>query len=79
MPRPQMSDTATPDEPMAVRWILLLLRLTQIILVAWIAMVLPMPAIEQWLPLKGPLVSLAAVILIGKAIYDTLFYERYRL
>ena len=65
-------------EPMPERWILLLLRLSQAILVAWVGSEISIPALERELPVKGSIVSLVCVILVGKAVYDTLFYPRYR-
>ena len=67
-----------PGDPMPERWILLLLRLSQAILVAWVGSEISIPALERGLPVKGSIVSLVCVILIGKAVYDTLFYPRYR-
>jgi hypothetical protein len=64
-------------EPLGERCVLLLIRLTQIMVVAWLAMELPLPFIIRGLNLKGPVVALAAVILIGKTVYDTLFYDHY--
>jgi hypothetical protein len=71
-------EIAGPRALRAERWILLVLRLTQIGLLTWIALTLPVPALEQGLPLKAPLVVLAAILLTGKAFYDTLFYSRFR-
>lgn len=74
---PEPEELLDQRETLAERCILLLLRLTQIILAAWIAMELPLPVLQHGLPLKGPLVSLVTVVLIGKAVYDTFFYDRY--
>ena len=48
-----------------------------IMLVAWLAMDIPLPFIIRGLNLKGPVVALGTVIMIGKTVYDTLFYDRY--
>ena len=37
-----------------------------------------LPIIGDYLPLKNVIVCLAAVILIGKTVLDTLFYDHYR-
>jgi len=65
-------------EPMPDRWILLILRLTQAIAIAWLGSEIPMPALERGLPVKSSVVSLVFIVLAGKAVYDTLFYPRYR-
>ena len=64
-------------EPLGERVVLLLIRLTQIMVVAWVTMEIPLPFIIRGLNLKGPVVALATVILIGKTVYDTLFYDHY--
>ena len=64
-------------EPLGERCVLLLIRLTQIMLVAWLAMEIPLPFIIRGLNLKGPVVAMMTVIMIGKTVYDTLFYDRY--
>jgi hypothetical protein len=45
---------------------------------AWLGIVIRLPVITDYLPLKNVLICLAAVILIGKTVLDTLFYDRYR-
>jgi len=72
------SDPARRRDPMPERWILLILRLTQAIVLAWLGSEIPMPALERGLPVKSSLVSLVCILLAGKAVYDTLFYPRYR-
>jgi hypothetical protein len=73
----QREELWDPCEPLGERCVLLLIRLTQIIVVAWFTMEIPLPFIIRGLNLKGPIVALATVIWIGKTVYDTLFYDRY--
>ena len=53
-------------------------RISLIIGYAWVGVRLELPIIADYLPLKNVLVCLAAVLLIGKTIYDTLFYDHFR-
>ena len=64
--------------PMPDRWILLILRLTQAIVIAWLGSEIPIPSLERALPVKSSVVSFVFILLVGKAVYDTLFYPRYR-
>jgi hypothetical protein len=41
-------------------------------------MLLPSPSESMPLRLKNGLLSIVAVLYIGKSLYDTLFYDRYR-
>jgi hypothetical protein len=70
-------DEQIAAEPVWVRWVLLALRLTQIVLCAWILVLLPLPILADWLPLKNVIVVMSAVVLGGKSLYDTLFFDRY--
>ena len=63
---------------MADRWVLLFLRLSQAIAIFWLGSEIPIPFLDRGLPLKSSLLTLSCVILVGKAVYDTLFYPRYR-
>ncbi len=71
-----------PDEqPRTLRiarwWGRLLLRLAAIAAGAALALQIPLPALEAWLPLRNVLVAVVTVGLMGKALYDTLFYDRF--
>lgn len=55
---------------LAQRWVL-------IIAGAQIAQALPLPLLEDWLPVKHLAIAVATVILMGKALFDTLFYDRF--
>lgn len=65
-------------DPFPARVVLLLLRLTQAILVAWLVMAVPLPVTNPWVTLQAPLGAFLGVVLLGMALYDTLFYSRYR-
>jgi hypothetical protein len=52
-------------------------RLFLIVGYSWVAISIQLPIISDYLSLKNVLVCLAAVILTGKAVYDTLFYDHY--
>lgn len=60
----------------ARRW-LRLGWLVPITLGAQLLIRLPLPVLDDWLPLKNVLVAGAAVILGGKCLLDTFFYDRY--
>jgi hypothetical protein len=53
-------------------------RIVLIVGYAWVGIMIRLPVITDYLPLKNVLICLAAVILIGKAVLDTLFYDHYR-
>ena len=56
----------------------LFVRLSAITLAAAIATRLPLPILDEWLPAKNVVVAVLAVLLIGKCLYDTFFYDRFR-
>ena len=45
---------------------------------AWLLTLLPSPTPAVPLRLKNGLVAIFAVLAVGKALYDTLFYDHYR-
>jgi uncharacterized SAM-binding protein YcdF (DUF218 family) len=53
-------------------------RLFLIIGYAWVGIRIELPLVAEYLPLKNVLIVLAAVIMIGKTIYDTLFYDHFK-
>lgn len=55
---------------LAQRWVLIMAG-------AQIAQALPLPIVEDWLPAKHILIAVATVILMGKTLFDTLFYDRF--
>lgn len=44
----------------------------------WLAFQLPMPILDDWLPVKHVLAAILAVTSAGATLYDTLFYSRFR-
>jgi len=64
--------------PWSYRWVLFLLQAGIIALCAWIAIQVPTPLVEDWLPVKNVLVGCVAIILTGKSLFDTLFFDRFR-
>ena len=55
---------------LAKRWVLILAG-------GQIAQLLPLPLLEDWLPVKHILIAVVTVILMGKTLFDTLFYDRF--
>jgi len=55
-----------------------LYRLSVIILTGWFLALLPSPSEAIPLRLKNGLVGICAVLMLGKTLYDTLFYDRYQ-
>jgi hypothetical protein len=76
MPAPLPATETVPDDRL-VRWVTFGLRLVQIALVTWIVVLIPLPILENWLPVKNVGAVLLAVCAAGKALFDTLFYSRY--
>lgn len=60
-----------------LRWVLLGVRVVQILLIAYILRWLSIPLLEEWMPLKNFVVAVGTVVLIGKTLFDTLFYDHY--
>jgi hypothetical protein len=55
-----------------------LLRQVAIIAVAAaILLRLPLPIFDEYLALRDVIIVAAAIMLMGKAVFDTLFYDRY--
>ncbi len=55
-----------------------LLRRAAIIAVAAAFLLrLPLPVFEEYLALRDVIIVAAAVILIGKSVFDTFFYDRF--
>jgi hypothetical protein len=55
---------------LAQRWVL-------IVAGAQVAQRLPLPLLEEWLPIKHIVIAVVTVILMGKTLFDTLFYDRF--
>lgn len=53
-------------------------RLAAALLIGWLLLVLPIPSLETVVAVRAAVISFAIVVYIGKTIYDTLFYSRYR-
>ena len=56
----------------------LLYHTSLVIVGAWTLALLPSPTAAIPLRLKNGLVGVFAVLLIGKTLFDTLFYDRYQ-
>lgn len=78
-PRSTRATQPPPPPPLtrAERWSLLLVRVAAILAGAVFCSRLPLPVLEEWLPLKNVAVAVAAVVLTGRALYDTFFYDRF--
>jgi hypothetical protein len=59
------------------RWLLTLSRIVIIFLVASILTRLPLPIVEDWLPIKDVVIAVVSVILAGKCLFDTFFYDHF--
>lgn len=57
------------------RWIDALEQCALIAAAAVLLANLPLPQVNEWLHLKNVVLAAAAVLLIGKTLYDTLFVE----
>ena len=55
-----------------------LYRLSIVITIAWTLSLLPSPSETVPLRLKNGIVGIIALLYVGKMLYDTLFYDRYR-
>ena len=53
-------------------------RLFLIVGYSWVGIHLELPIIADYLPLKNVLICLVAILLIGKTLFDSLFYDHYR-
>ncbi len=56
----------------------ILYRTSLVVVGAWTLALLPSPTPAIPLRLKNGLVGVFAVLMIGKTLYDSLFYDRYR-
>ncbi len=59
------------------RWLRLVIRLATIAAVASLSTRVPLPLIDNWLPVRNVMIAVAAIMLIGRALYDTLFFDHY--
>lgn len=55
----------------------LAVRLAAVGLGVWIVLRTPMPVLDDWLPVKNVAAVAVGLVLAGKALYDTLFYDRF--
>ena len=80
MPEPAASEEPAADrraERRWERWLVLLLRLLIIALCAFIAGRLPLPIVDDWLPVRDVVVVVSAIVVSGKVLYDTFFYDHF--
>ena len=61
----------------ADRLTVLALRLCVIAVLCLLAWRVPAPIFDDWLPLKNVIVGVGTVLGIGKALFDTFFYDHY--
>ena len=59
------------------RWSLALLRIGLIAVGASLLTRVPLPVLDDWLPVKNVIIAAVAVGLIGKTLFDTLFYDHF--
>jgi hypothetical protein len=59
------------------RWLFAIARICLIALGAAALARVPFPLLDDWLPIKNVVIAIAAVGLIGKTLFDTLFYDHY--
>ena len=76
-PLPIAEETPRKVMSLAERWALFALRAAEIGLCAWIAVLLPLPILDEWLPVKNVVIAVFTIVLIGKSLFDTLFFDRY--
>lgn len=60
------------------RLALLCVRLAAILMIAGVLLALPEPNNGDVVRYKNALVVLIALVLVGKALFDTFFYDRHR-
>jgi len=63
--------------PVVRRWGRFGVRLLLLLACGWAAASLPLPLLDEWLPLRGLLTTVLTVVLAGKLLFDTLFYDRF--
>lgn len=66
-----------PTSPLE-RWLLALTRIAIIGLTTSILARLRLPLIDEWLPMKDVIVAVTGIVLAGKCLFDTLFYDRFQ-
>ena len=54
------------------------MRLALLGLGAWAAGHVPLPLLDDWLPVRNLVTAAATVMATGKLLYDTLFYDRFQ-
>ena len=66
-----------PASPLE-RWLLALTRIAIIGLATSILARIRLPLIDDWLPMKDIVVAVVGIILAGKCLFDTLFYDHFQ-
>ncbi|MCC2668232.1 MAG: hypothetical protein K0Q72_703 [Armatimonadetes bacterium] len=78
MPPPPPTEAEQPlIPPVLERWLLALTRIAINFLAAAILMRLPLPIVADWLAIKDVVIAVVAVILSGKCLFDTFFYDHF--
>lgn len=63
-------------DPELERWLLALSRIAIIGLSAAILAKLRLPLLDDWMPLKQVVIAVTSILLSGKCLFDTLFFDR---
>jgi hypothetical protein len=76
--RPAEVRAPSVGAPRPDRWARLAFRLLVIAGLTGLLGAVPLPLLDDWLPIRNVLVAVFAVTATGKALFDTLFFDRYR-
>jgi hypothetical protein len=61
----------------ADRWARLARRLLMVAAVTWTALRLPLPMLNDYLQLRDVIVTITSILVTGKLLFDTLFFDHY--
>lgn len=80
MPPPDPAGSEAPPRGPARpnRWLRLLVRLAIIGVIGNVLALAPLPLVDDWLPTRNVAVAVFTVVAAGKALFDTLFFDRYQ-
>lgn len=69
---------ALPWREWVLRGVLAAVQLALIGCAAWFAGQIPVPLLDNWLPIKNVVIAIVAVTAGGKCLFDTFFYDRFQ-